>query len=83
MFFIILGGPFAIISEILGAYMRNDKNVTFSVVLQTSCGISNEQARSPQRRDETHGRTTIVEITDYEACGKRQSDDSSGYLFKV
>ena len=41
MFFIALGAPFAIISEILGAYMRNDKNVTFSVALQTACGISN------------------------------------------
>ena len=41
LFFIVLGGPFEIISEVLNAYLRNDKDVTFSLVVQTICGISN------------------------------------------
>ena len=41
LFFIVLGGPFEIISEVLSAYLRNDRDVTFSIVVQTLCGISN------------------------------------------
>ena len=39
--FMVLGGSFELITEVLNAYMRNDKDVTFSVILQTVCGISN------------------------------------------
>ena len=39
--FMVLGGSFELITEVLNAYMRNDKDVTFSVIIQTVCGISN------------------------------------------
>lgn len=39
--FMVLGGSFELITEVLNAYMRNDKDVTFSVIVQTICGLSN------------------------------------------
>ena len=39
--FMVLGGSFELITEVLNAYMRNDKDVTFSIVVQTVCGLSN------------------------------------------
>ena len=33
--FMVLGGAFELITEVLNAYMRNDKDVTFLVIIQT------------------------------------------------